>query len=235
MKAVRVIQGVVLVGALWAVTACTALPVISPAPGRYPCPYTVSMTDATNNATIHYSLALPVTASSPTYAGPFPLSIDATVYAMATAFLKQDSAVTSSTYTCGEHLYANMEFDIGTGPDGVRQDSQVQAQIVSSALAGKSEYFDLKTSGTPAWNASNTVVVSLVQPLAASTITGINIILVQHPGFGETADNWNLNSIRVSLYDQPQVNAKCILSRSGNPLATLTVSAPEFDESPSGC
>jgi hypothetical protein len=86
MKAVQLVRVVGLFGVVGSLTACpTAPPVINPASGSQPCPYAVTMTDATPNTTIHYSYNTPVSIASPIYTTPLSIDSQATVYAFATA------------------------------------------------------------------------------------------------------------------------------------------------------
>jgi hypothetical protein len=78
----------------------TATPTFSPAAGTYTGSVTVSISDATTGATIHYTTdgSTPTTAS-PVYSTPLTLTQTTTVKAMATASGMTDSAVTSATFT----------------------------------------------------------------------------------------------------------------------------------------
>ncbi len=68
-------------------SAQTATPVISPAAGVYTSPQTVSITDATMGAVIHYTTdGSTPTVSSPTYSAPFVVSSTSTVRAIAVQF-----------------------------------------------------------------------------------------------------------------------------------------------------
>ena len=77
-----------------------AMPTFSPAAGVYSGPQSVSISDATSGATIHYTTdgSTPTTAS-PVYGGPITVTQTTTVKAMATASGMADSAVASATYT----------------------------------------------------------------------------------------------------------------------------------------
>ncbi|MBI9031592.1 chitobiase/beta-hexosaminidase C-terminal domain-containing protein [bacterium] len=81
-------------------TPTVATPVISPAEGQYNDEVQVSITCATDGATIYYTLDGndPTTASS-VYSGPFSLNDDTTVKAFATKADYNDSAIASALYT----------------------------------------------------------------------------------------------------------------------------------------
>ena len=77
-----------------------AMPTFSPAAGVYSGPQSVSISDATSGATIHYTTdgSTPTTAS-PVYGGPITVTQSTTVKAMAAASGMANSAVASATYT----------------------------------------------------------------------------------------------------------------------------------------
>ena len=77
-----------------------AVPVPSLAPGAYGAAQTVSLSDATPNATIYYTVtgAYPNT-SSPIYTTPFTISKDTALQALATAPGYESSPVLSDSYT----------------------------------------------------------------------------------------------------------------------------------------
>src|SRR6185436_3485039 len=77
-----------------------ATPVISPAAGTYTTSVTVSITDSTPGAVIHYTIdGTTPTPSSPTYTGTFAVTQTRTVKAMATASGMANSNVASTSYT----------------------------------------------------------------------------------------------------------------------------------------
>jgi hypothetical protein len=87
--------------ASYTITAPTAAtPVISPATGTYTTAQTVTITDSTAGAAIHYTTnGSAPTASSTTYTGAFTVSSTLTVHAMAIAAGFTSSAVATATYT----------------------------------------------------------------------------------------------------------------------------------------
>jgi hypothetical protein len=77
-----------------------ATPTVSPAGGTYSESVTVTISDATSGATVHYTVdGTTPTASSPVYSGPITVTQTRTIQAMATASGMTDSAVASATYT----------------------------------------------------------------------------------------------------------------------------------------
>src|SRR6185503_202530 len=76
-----------------------ATPVVSPAGGTFTTSVTVTLTDSTPGATIHYTTdGSTPTAASTAYSGPISVTQSATVRAMATATGMADSGVASATY-----------------------------------------------------------------------------------------------------------------------------------------
>ena len=95
-------------------------PVFSPAAGTYAEAQTVSISSATEGASIHYTTdgTTPTTASA-VYTQPIPVSVTTTVKALAVKEGFSDSAVATAIYTIGEDpwtLVWNDEFD-GTSVD----------------------------------------------------------------------------------------------------------------------
>jgi hypothetical protein len=79
-----------------------ATPAFSPAGGTFSSAQTVTISDATSGATIHYTLdGSAPTASSATYTGPLSITATTTVKAIAVLSGSTDSAVATATYTIG--------------------------------------------------------------------------------------------------------------------------------------
>jgi hypothetical protein len=120
--------------------------------------------------------------------------------------------------------YNQIVFNITTGGDDLRGDSSATASVV---IAGETQTFTLKAQSDPAWpNNSNNVrtftIAGPAQPL--SNFGNVTITLTSHNSWFQTDDNWNIQSVSISL-SGPNVSA-CLLSQSGNPLARLTGSGP---------
>ncbi len=81
-------------------TGGVTAPMMSPAPGTFNTPVTVTLSDTTPNSTIYYTIdgSAPTTMST-TYSAPFKLTSTATVKAFATANGLPASAVASALYT----------------------------------------------------------------------------------------------------------------------------------------
>nr|WP_245586089.1 choice-of-anchor tandem repeat GloVer-containing protein [Solimonas soli] len=89
--------------------AVVATPVLSPAGGSFTAAQSVTITDATTGAAIHYSTdGSTPTGASALYTGPITIASTTTLKAIATASGYQDSAVITATYTIAT--------DAGSGP-----------------------------------------------------------------------------------------------------------------------
>ncbi len=121
-------------------------------------------------------------------------------------------------------LYDQITFNITTGGDDLRGDSSATATV---NLPGGPQGFTLKNQGDGSWdNNSNNVrnfpIGGGAQPLSA--FGQVSITLTSHNGFFETDDNWNIQSVVVTL-SGPSGSVQ-LKSETGNPFARLTGSAP---------
>jgi len=81
-------------------TPQAATPVFSPAAGNYSAAQAVTITTATTGATIYYTMdGSTPTKASQQYTAPITVSTTETIYALASASGRKDSAVTSASYT----------------------------------------------------------------------------------------------------------------------------------------
>src|SRR6266581_1323805 len=106
----------VLLGNAGTGSTVVATPTFSPAGGTYTGSVTVSISDATIGATIHYTTdgSTPTT-SSPVYGGALTFTQTTTLKAMAAASGMTDSAVASATYTIQQQQVATPTFSPGGG------------------------------------------------------------------------------------------------------------------------
>ena len=88
---------------LWITDAQTAPPTITPSPGTYNAPQTISLGAVTPGSTIYYTIdgTIP-TISSPVYSAPFAVAFTQTVQAIAVASPFLASAVTGGAYSIVE-------------------------------------------------------------------------------------------------------------------------------------
>ena len=85
-----------------------AAPQLAPGAGTYTSPQTVTITDATSGAAIHYTTdGSAPTASSAQYSGPIGVASTTTIQAIATASGYTNSAVSAAIYTITPHQAAS--------------------------------------------------------------------------------------------------------------------------------
>jgi Neprosin len=115
-------------------------------------------------------------------------------------------------------------FNIETGGDDLRGDSSA---TVTVDLPGGNQTFTLKAESDPGWGNNTDHVKSFTlsgAPQPLSSFGNITITLTSHNGFLETDDNWNIQSVLVTLSGSS--GGATLMSKSGNPLARLTGSNP---------
>lgn len=124
--------------------------------------------------------------------------------------------------------YNQIAFVIGTGDDDLRGDSSATATL-EAPNGSMLQVVILKAQNAPGWNNNTThnVTVSLNPVRTPASIGHIVITLASHNSFGETNDNWNVQSVSVSLMNNGG-SAKPLMNASGAPLARLTGSAPSL-------
>jgi hypothetical protein len=130
--------------------------------------------------------------------------------------------------------FNQVTFNIGTGGDDLRGDSSATASIV---LPGGTQTFTLKAQSDPGWpnNSDHTktfTIAGAAQPLSA--FGNITITLTSHNSFGETDDNWNVQTVSITVNGSS--GSACLYNKGGNPLARLTGSQPSVTLQPgTGC
>ncbi len=124
--------------------------------------------------------------------------------------------------------FNQIRFVIGTGDDDLRGDSSATATL-KAANGSTLQVISLKAQKEPGWgnNTTHTVNAELTRALTASAIVHIVITLTSHNSFGETNDNWNVQSVTVALLNNG-AGQKELMSFSGAPLARLTGSQPSL-------
>jgi len=89
-------------GALAAGVSTAPTPTLSPAPGAYASPPSISISDTLNGAVIYYTTdGSPPSVNSTRYSGPFTFGTTTTVQALAVAAGYNNSSIVSGTYTIG--------------------------------------------------------------------------------------------------------------------------------------
>jgi hypothetical protein len=120
--------------------------------------------------------------------------------------------------------FDEITFNIETGGDDLRGDSSATATV---SLPGGNQTFTLKSRNDPGWGNNSDHVKSFTLAGTPQPLTGfgdITITLTSHNGFLETDDNWNIQSVLVTL--NGSAGSTTLLSKSGDPLARLTGSRP---------
>lgn len=158
------------VGGSGAQVTQTATPSISPAAGSYSSSVSVSITDATQGATIYYTTdGSTPTASSAVYTGPISVTSSKTIKAMAIAGGDTSSAVASSAYTIStvSGTVATPTFSPGGGSY-----SAAQKVTISDATSGAKIYYTADGS-TP-----STASTAYTGPITISTSATVKAIAV---------------------------------------------------------
>jgi hypothetical protein len=124
--------------------------------------------------------------------------------------------------------FNQIQFVVGTGDDNLRGDSSATATL-EAPNGTPLQVMTLKAQNQPAWdnNTTNTTTAALNPVRTPAAIGHIVITLTSHNSLGETDDNWNVQSVAVSLLNNGG-GARALMSASGAPLARLTGSAPSL-------
>jgi len=120
--------------------------------------------------------------------------------------------------------FDKITFNIETGGDDLRGDSSATAGV---ALPGGTQTFTLKAQSAPGWGNNTDHVESFTlsgPPQPFSAFSDITITLTSHNKFLQTDDNWNIQSVLVTVSGSG--GSFTLMSKSGEPLARLTGSSP---------
>jgi hypothetical protein len=169
-----------VVSATYTIQPPVAVPVLSPASGTFSAPVTVTITDKTPGATIHYTAdGSTPTASSTSYTGPISVTRTTTIRAMAAASGMTDSGVASASYTLQA---AAPTFN----PPGGRYLLGPLTVSISSASPGVTIYYT--TNGSTPTTSSN----RYSGPLLIILGTTVKAIAVR--------DGWSQSSVGSATY-----------------------------------
>src|SRR6266566_3333024 len=150
--------------ATYTVQQRVATPAFSPGGGTYTGSVTVTISDATSGAAIHYTTdgSTPTT-SSPVYGGALTFNQTTTLKAMAAASGMTDSGVASATYTIQQQSFTLTvsKTDLGDGtvtssPAGINCGSSCSASYVSGTTVTLTATPDL-LSGFGGWSGCDSV------------------------------------------------------------------------------
>ena len=128
--------------------------------------------------------------------------------------------------------FNQIKFVIGTGGDDLRGDSSATAALL--APNGTTlQTITLKSQNASGWNnnSTNTVTAPLLPALTQAQIARIVITLTSHNGFAESNDQWNVQSVAVSLSNNG-IGSIPLVNGSGNPFHQVNASAPSFTMTP---
>jgi hypothetical protein len=166
-----------------------ATPVISPATGTYTTAQTVTITDATSGATIHYTTnGSTPTAASTTYAGAFTVSSTSTVHAIAIATGFASSAVATATYTITPPA-ATPVISPGTGTY-----ASAQSVTITDATTGSAIHYTTdgsaptasSTTYTSAFTVSSTATVHAIAVASGFSASAVAVATLTIPSSGGT-------------------------------------------------
>jgi LysM repeat protein len=193
--------------AVYSIAPILTAPVMSPSPGTYSTPQTVTITDATSGTTIYYTTdGTTPTSSSDIYSTPLAVSASETVQAFAAETGYNNSPVTGGTYTIAA-LLPTPVFSLASGIY-----SSTQSVTISDSAVGATIYYT--TNGaTPTTSSSvysGPITVSATQTLeaiavetgytssavssAAYSISTPGVTYINYPSNGFTASNLSLNN-----------------------------------------
>lgn len=148
--------------------AAAATPTFSPAAGTYTSAQSVTLSDATPNASIYYTTnGTPPTTSSTLYAGPIPVVATTSIQAIAAASGYTTSAVASGSYVISQPAAATPTFSPAPGAY-----SSAQSVSISDGTANASIYYT--TNGTPP-TTSSTLYSGPVPVTATTAIQAIAV------------------------------------------------------------
>ena len=143
-------------------------PVFNPTPGTFTSVQSVTLSDATSGAAIHYTTngSIP-TASSPVYSSPIAVNATTTIQAIATASGYNNSPVAGGTYTINLPTAATPTFSPASGTY-----TSVQSVTLSDTTSGATIYYT--TNGSTPTTAS-TVYTSAIPVNTTTTIQAIAV------------------------------------------------------------
>jgi len=154
--------------AAYVIVPHAAMPTISPAGGVFAGPQTITLTDATSGAVIHYTLdGSTPTAASPSYTAPFTAAVPAIVNAVAIATGYQNSTIATATLNAMVPAAPTLSLASGTY-------TSAQQVTLSDATPGALLYYSTNGSTSAAtWLPySGPITVNTTETLSAIAALG---------------------------------------------------------------
>jgi glucosylceramidase len=182
--------------ATYTITPPAATPGFSPAPGTFTTPQVVSLTDATSNATIYYTVdGTTPTVKSAVYQAPLNLQATTTIKAIATAANHTLSAVASGTFTINLPAAATPAFSPAPGVY-----SSAQTVTLSDTTQNASIYYTLNGSVPTAASTLYTAPI----PSVSGTVNAI-----------ATAPGYKASAVATGVYSIGGPVVTAVLSTDG--------------------
>jgi hypothetical protein len=133
----------------------------------------------------------------------------------------------SATFSNGQGCLAGaaqdqIEFIIATGGDDLRGDSEGQAKVFFTG--GGSMTVELKGSNNGSFDNNTVHVVTASLPAGHAPIDHVDVSLIEHDGFIETDDNWNIEGMNIETIGSDGLET-CEADQTGDPQVRLTGSS----------
>lgn len=144
-----------------------ATPTFNPAPGTYSSGQTVTLSDTTSGATIHYTTdGVPPTIESPVYTNALTVSADTTILAIAVASGDNNSAIGGGAYFFGPSLTQTVATPMFNPLPGTY--SSTQTVMLSDATQGASIYYSVNGGAYTLYTGA--ITVSATESISAQAV-----------------------------------------------------------------
>ncbi len=205
----------------------TAAPTFSPVAGTYSSTQTVTISDATAGATIHYTLdGTTPTTSSTVYAGPITMSSTTTIEAIATASGYNPGAASTATYTINTPTNAGPILSQMSPAFSAFGSTAFTLTVTGSGFTSGSTVYWGTTALSTQFGSSTQLTAQV--PAASTLAAGIAAITVQTPAPGGETSNalqFEVDSVRSGSVASPSFSTFTATLASGSS-ATYAVNLP---------